>query len=239
LPRSAPDRFSWLARNSCCPRFLIQAEGDILGHTTYTTRRKTGTMQQFAVTAAIFEASMAVLAVALGWLFGYPPARTLHLDLHGLGIGIVATLPLLALLWLCAVCPVRPLKRITRIVEAVLVPPFRECSVMELAVLSALAGIGEELLFRGVVQTVVTIECGGPSGVWIGLAVAAVLFGLLHPITPTYAALAGLIGLYLGGLWLISGNLLAPMIAHGLYDFLALLYLIRRSGPVAEYPAEE
>jgi membrane protease YdiL (CAAX protease family) len=36
--------------------------------------------------------------------------------------------------------------------------------------------------------------------------------------------------LYLGWLWLASGNLLAPIITHGLYDFLALAYLTRRRG---------
>jgi membrane protease YdiL (CAAX protease family) len=53
-----------------------------------------------------------------------------------------------------------------------------------------------------------------------------VLFGLLHPITPTYAVLAALMGAYLGGVWLASGNLLVPIVAHALYDFIALAYLL-------------
>ena len=98
---------------------------------------------------------------------------------------------------------------------------------MELAVIAALAGIGEEMLFRGVIQAVVAQQIGGPRGMWWGLLVAAALFGLLHPVTPTYAVLAALIGLYLGWLWLAWGNLLLPIITHGSYDFLALWYLLR------------
>jgi membrane protease YdiL (CAAX protease family) len=53
------------------------------------------------------------------------------------------------------------------------------------------------------------------------------LFGLLHFITPSYALFAGLTGLYLGGLWILTRNLLVPITAHGAYDFLALVYLTR------------
>jgi membrane protease YdiL (CAAX protease family) len=49
----------------------------------------------------------------------------------------------------------------------------------------------------------------------------------MHMISATYAALCFLTGLYLGGLWLTSGNLLVPATVHGLYDFLALVFLLR------------
>ena len=106
-------------------------------------------------------------------------------------------------------------------------PLFRDCNLAQLAIISALAGLGEETLFRGVVQVGVAQGIAGPHGVWLGLLVAAILFGLLHLITPMYAILAGLIGLYLGGLWLLTGNLLTPITTHAAYDFLALVYLVR------------
>ena len=55
------------------------------------------------------------------------------------------------------------------------------------------------------------------------------LFGLAHPITPFYAILAGLIGVYFGWLMIASENLLVPVVAHGAYDFVALIYLVRGS----------
>jgi membrane protease YdiL (CAAX protease family) len=42
-----------------------------------------------------------------------------------------------------------------------------------------------------------------------------------------YLVLAGLIGLYLGGIWLATGNLLVPIIAHAMYDFVALVYFVK------------
>ena len=109
-----------------------------------------------------------------------------------------------------------------------LVPLFRECRLLDLAVISALAGLGEEMLFRGVVQQAVADWVDGERGIWVGLALAALLFGLVHMITPTYAVLAGLIGLYLGWIWIATDrNLLVPIVTHAAYDFLALVYLVK------------
>ena len=147
--------------------------------------------------------------------------------MRAVAIGVAATLPPLGLFWLCLKCPWPPFESITRILDEMLVPLFRDCQLVQLAIIAALAGIGEEMLFRGVIQSAVAEGIGGPHGVWLGLLIASMLFGLLHPITPTYAILAGLIGLYLGGLWLLCGNLLAPIITHAFYDFVALAYLVR------------
>src|SRR5262249_54526611 len=68
------------------------------------------------------------------------------------------------------------------------------------------------------------------AGPWLGLAAASVLFGLLHAVTPTYAVLATLMGGYLGGLWMATGNILAPIIVHALYDFVVLYYLLAGPG---------
>ncbi len=97
-------------------------------------------------------------------------------------------------------------------------------SAAELALIAMLAGLAEELLFRGVVQ--VALARVLPEGG--ALVVASAAFGLAHFVTPTYAVLAAVAGLYLGALYLLQGSLLVPVIAHALYDFLALLYLVRR-----------
>ena len=185
-------------------------------------------MKNFPLTAAIFEASLVPAAIVLGWLLGTPPLQTLHVNTTAALLGVAATVPLLAVFWLCLKCPLRPFREIAEIVEKTLMPLFRECRILELAVIAAMAGLGEEMLFRGVLQAAVAKEIAGPSGVWLGLVAASVLFGLVHSITPLYALLAGLISLYLGWIWLASGNLLLPIIAHGLYDFLVLWYLRRK-----------
>jgi membrane protease YdiL (CAAX protease family) len=79
------------------------------------------------------------------------------------------------------------------------------------------------MLFRGLLQAAFTDWWG----VVIGLGVASVIFGLMHIITLTYAVLAALLGVYLGVVWILDGNLLSVVIAHAGYDFVALVYLVK------------
>jgi membrane protease YdiL (CAAX protease family) len=111
--------------------------------------------------------------------------------------------------------PIGPLFKIKQFLVDALGPSLVACHWYDLLLIAAVAGIGEEVLFRGVLQPL-----AGP--VW-----SNVLFGLVHFITPTYALLAGLLGGYLGVLLMTTDNLLAPIIAHGLYDFLAFLVVAR------------
>ena len=62
-----------------------------------------------------------------------------------------------------------------------------------------------------------------------GLIGSNIIFGLVHAVTPLYAVLAALVGIYLGLSLDYGGdrNLLIPVIIHGLYDFLAFVALMR------------
>jgi uncharacterized protein len=115
-------------------------------------------------------------------------------------------------------------RRLVDLVVEQLGPALATRSAAQLALLAALAGIAEEFLFRGVIQAALTH--------WLpeitALFLASALFGLAHFVTPTYALLAAGAGLYLGTLYLLQGNLLVPVVAHAVYDFVALLYLVRR-----------
>jgi membrane protease YdiL (CAAX protease family) len=66
---------------------------------------------------------------------------------------------------------------------------------------------------------------------------SAVAFGLMHPVTPTYIVLATLIGIYLGGLVIWTGNLLVAIAAHAVYD--AVHLLIARHGFKSKPPETE
>lgn len=125
-----------------------------------------------------------------------------------------------------------PLGRLNAVVDQFLIPLFAGCTVIQLASISFVAGIGEELLFRGVLQPLLIAWLGLAAG----LILASAVFGLMHAVTPTYAVLAGLIGAYFGWFALARGNLLGPIIAHGLYDFVALIYLTRRRKLAATTP---
>jgi membrane protease YdiL (CAAX protease family) len=114
-------------------------------------------------------------------------------------------------------------------------PILARRSPAELALLAALAGVGEELLFRGLLQAGLMRVM--PS--YLALVCASALFGLAHFATSTYAIVAGLMGLYLGGIFLLQGNLLAPIVTHALYDFVALLLVVRRYQVTQGQPVPE
>lgn len=181
--------------------------------------------------AVAFEGALAVLAVVLGWLLGRSPLASLHWSWADLGLGAAAALIPLVVLIPCILYPVGPLAELVRVIEELLVPLFAECRVVDLAIISTLAGLGEEMLFRPIVQQSIAELVPGPAGPWAGLAGAAVVFAAAHWITTTYAVIAGLIGLYLGGLWMASGNLLVPITTHAVYDFVVLVYLVKLRGP--------
>jgi hypothetical protein len=85
--------------------------------------------------------------------------------------------------------------------------------LIDIAVISWLAGFAEELLFRGVLQAK------------FGIAIASIVFGLVHCVTPAYIVVATAIGLFIGLVYHASGSLLLVIQLHAVYDFAALVYL--------------
>lgn len=182
---------------------------------------------QVVLTALVVEGGLGVLALALSRWSGVPLMSREDWTWASAGWGLLATLPLLLLLAVAVRWPPRWFRELLRLMDETVVPMFRSCRWPELALIAILAGFGEELLFRGMVQGSIGTWIGGQWGPTVGLLAASALFGLLHPITRTYAVLAGLIGLYLGSLLLLGHNLLVPITAHAVYDFGALLYLVK------------
>ena len=127
--------------------------------------------------------------------------------------GLLAVVNLALLRWPVAVWPAPALRHVCR---AIVKPLFEHVAVWQILLVSALAGVGEELLFRGVIQPLV------------GLVIASVLFGAIHIGSRAlvgYGVWAACIGAVMGWLVLATGGLVAPVIAHGVYDALALAYV--------------
>jgi len=172
--------------------------------------------------AIAVEGGLILLALALARLSGRSLFDLIALDWEGLLAGLLATLPLYAAMVWSTRTSLPPFPRVRRDVERLVMPMFRGLMSWEMALVALLAGVGEELFFRGLMQT----GLAGVTGVWTALILTSVLFGALHWVTATYAALAGLVGLYLGAFMVVSGNLAVPILVHALYDFLALRYLV-------------
>ena len=183
--------------------------------------------QTVVLLAVLIEGGLLAGASLLGWMIDQPPLRFFQWTLGAVLWGVLAVLPLAALFSLMILWPVGPFKRIQRFGEEVIRPLLAPCSVIDLLGISLLAGLGEEILFRGVLQEAFT----GWFNVWVGVLMASVLFGLMHSITFTYVLLATLMGAYLGCVWLWADhNLLVIVLTHALYDFLVLLWLLRGPG---------
>jgi uncharacterized protein len=178
--------------------------------------------RQLLLLTLLVEGGLGVVGCVLGFWVGHPPWAIIHWDWDEVLFGLAATLPLLALFFACLRWPVGPLGRIKRFADEVIRPLFSSCTILDLAVIGLIAGIGEELFFRGFLQPWL-VESWGP---WAGIAAASVIFGLFHPITRLYAVWATLVGVGLGILAYWRENLLAAILAHGLYDFVALWVLV-------------
>lgn len=179
--------------------------------------------EKFINMAFWFEASLIGVAWLIGWFAEINPIANLYFSTEALIDGITATIPMCILFLLFYQYPVGPLYPIRKNLLDIMGPLLSSCRWYELLILAAVAGISEEILFRGVLQPWMEVSLG----VSAGLIVSNVIFGLLHWITATYALIAGLIGLYLAYMMDVSEprNLLTPIVVHGLYDFLAFVFV--------------
>ncbi len=179
-----------------------------------------------------FEASLVLVALGLGYWLQQPawqnlPGATPWETMESAGIGLLAAVPMLGILAVTRRLPWGPVRRLCQLVDEQLVPLFANASLVGLLLLSLAAGLGEEMLFRGVLQDWLANRRGGDAGPWVALVLVSVLFGLCHWLTTAYALFAFLIGLYLGMVYWVSGSLLSVVVAHAAYDFVALLWLLQ------------
>jgi uncharacterized protein len=179
--------------------------------------------------AIVVEGGLVGLALVVGRLLGKPPLFHFTLDLPAALWGLAATGPLVAAFLVMTRWPVGPLGSIKAFTDTVIRPAMAPCTLIDLLGISCLAGLGEEMLFRGVLQDAFAVKL--PP--WLAVAAASALFGLLHAVTAGYAVLAALMGAYLGGLYLLAENLLAPIVTHAAYDFVVLVWVLRGPGALA------
>ncbi|MEK7705308.1 MAG: type II CAAX endopeptidase family protein [Myxococcota bacterium] len=112
--------------------------------------------------------------------------------------------------------------RWARLLEEELRAVLGDLSPRQAFVVAALSSVGEEALFRGLLQPL------------LGLWIAAAIFGVLH-VGPNvrfapWTVMAFAAGLAFGGMFAWTGTLLAPILAHFLINFLNLRRLTPRQG---------
>lgn len=180
---------------------------------------RTLTRAQFLWLATLFEGSLGLTAFMAGAASDIDPLLTLQVNLPGAIVGLLGTLPLYA-----AFLQSQHFDRLREVREFLtdkLGGILAVCRWHELLYVGLLAGVTEELLFRGFLQPWLEQHWG-----WLGgLVFSNLIFALVHWISPLYGLLAGICGLYLGLMLDVGGerNLLIPILIHSLYDFLAFM----------------
>ncbi len=175
--------------------------------------------------ACSFEAALIPVAVVLGWIANINPFENLHFSESAIAYGVIGTMPLFLLFITLEQMQAESVVKIKNVLLETLGPSLHRYHWTDLLILASIAGLSEELLFRGVIQPWIESSWGMAAGL-IG---SNIIFGLAHAITPLYAVLATLVGIYLSLSLDYGGdrNLLLPIVIHGLYDFLAFVALMR------------
>lgn len=98
--------------------------------------------------------------------------------------------------------------------------PFLKHRISLLAIIfiSICAGVGEEALFRGGLQTLL----GDYLPLPVAILVASALFALIHFAQPFNSVLIFVIGCLFGVVYWATGSLLTVILAHTVYDIYAL-----------------
>ncbi len=180
---------------------------------------------EFFKSACYFEASLVLVAVFLGWVANIDPFKNIYFSETAIALGVIGTAPLFLMFLAMEQMQGKSVTDIRKLLLNTLGPGLHRYHWTDLFILAAIAGVSEELLFRGVIQPWIEASWG----MMAGLIVSNIAFGLVHAVTPLYAVLAALVGVYLGLSLDYGGdrNLLIPIIIHGFYDFLAFVALMR------------
>jgi hypothetical protein len=171
----------------------------------------------------LFELGIGLTGLVIAGAQGRLAAAAPRPSWQSVLVGIAATAPLLAAMIWSMHTPLRFLGEIQEVIVRRALPVFRMWSTLQLAVVSAVAGLSEEILFRFAVQGWLEARTG-PSA---AILAAGILFGLCHCINLPYALFTAVAGVYLGLVFHLTGSLITVAVAHALYDFIALVYLVR------------
>jgi membrane protease YdiL (CAAX protease family) len=179
----------------------------------------------FFKSACYFEAALILVAIALGWVADINPFANIVFSESAIAYGVLGTIPLFLMFLGLEQVQGKSVVNIRKLLLNTLGPGLHRYHWSDLFILAAIAGVSEELLFRGVIQPWIESSWG----ITAGLIGSNIVFGMVHAVTPLYAVLAALVGIYLGLSLDYGGdrNLLTPIIIHSCYDFLAFVALMR------------
>ena len=167
------------------------------------------------VAGLVVQGGLLGLGFLLAWFMAEPFWERMVFDLPSIGLGVVLTIPPLVIVILLSHRTSIMRDELEAVIEL-----FRPLTVVDILIVSVLAGLGEEALFRGVMQDALA----GWTNTLVAIIVVSVAFGLLHFLSIHYVIYVFFLGIYLGGIYTYTDNLVIPATIHFLYDFVAILY---------------
>jgi membrane protease YdiL (CAAX protease family) len=177
--------------------------------------------------AIVSEVVLVLVAYVMAYVFSLDIAW--NISARALTIGLAASIPLLLgnhLLWLWTQNNTDSVY--ARFSREVVVPLCRRVTPFQAVWIGILSGIGEEALFRGSLNLLLTRW----GGLWPALLISSVAFAWIHFIgsfkryggmIPLYSAVGGVLWL----VWFLTDSLAAAATTHAAYNFFAIV-LIRR-----------
>jgi uncharacterized protein len=106
-----------------------------------------------------------------------------------------------------------------RLVLALMGGTFRSrYALVTCVALGLVTGFGEEMLFRGILQYEMARRWGNLDALYF----SGIVFGLMHGLTNTIPAMIA--SIYLGVIYIFTGNLAVPITCHAVHDVVALLH---------------
>jgi membrane protease YdiL (CAAX protease family) len=104
-----------------------------------------------------------------------------------------------------------------KLLHADLRPVVRDAGDGTILILAVMSGVAEELFFRGLLTPL------------IGLALSSIAFGALHQLRGragwAWTIWAAIMGFLFGGLFILTGSLVGPIVAHVAINALNLRFL--------------
>ena len=167
-------------------------------------------------TALVVYLGLTAAALLIAWIAGVDLRPLLRFELWQFAIGVAAVVPMSIVFFVAPDLKDHVVDLLGR--------TLAECRLFDLVLLAAMAGIAEELVFRGALEG------------WLrhyelvaAIVITNLLFGAMHPITVGYFLMAAGFGVYFSLLATLGPerNLTAPITAHAVYDFLGFLLVAR------------
>lgn len=100
---------------------------------------------------------------------------------------------------------------------------FKNFTWPQIIVVSLLAGVGEEILIRGGLQSILV----GLTSPFVGMLLASLIFGVMHFLSKIYVLITFVIGFVFALVFYLTDSMLLVMVAHTVYDIFAFAMIVK------------